>query len=42
LDEGQVVGSEFVVASGDATTSSDLIEKPFSQIARTVEMRTEA
>jgi hypothetical protein len=42
LDEGQVVGSEFVVARRDPPTLFDLIKEPFNQIARTVEMRTEA
>jgi hypothetical protein len=37
-----VVGSEFVVARRDPPTLFDLVEEPFDQIARTVEIRAAA
>ena len=42
LDEGEIVGGELVVASGDAATLLDLVEEPLDQIAVPVEVRTEA
>ena len=44
LDEGEVIGGEFVIASGDATVSLDLdlVEEPFDQVTRPVETGTEA
>jgi hypothetical protein len=42
LDKGQVVGREFIVARRDPPTLFDLIEEPFDQVARTVEIRAEA
>jgi transposase len=42
LDEGEIVGCEFVVASRNPTTLLDLIKEPFDQITSTVEVRAEA
>ena len=36
MDEGEVVGGELVVASGDPATLLDLVEEPLDQIARTI------
>ena len=42
LDEGEVVGCEFVVSRRDAPTLLDLVEEPFDQIARAIQIRAEA
>jgi hypothetical protein len=42
LDEGEVVGREFVVASCDPTTLLDVVDEPLDQISGTVEIRAEA
>ena len=42
MNEGQVVGREFVVARRDPPTLFDFIEEPFDQVARTVQVRAEA
>jgi hypothetical protein len=42
LDEGEIVGCELVVAGGYTTTLLDLVEEPFDQVSRSVEIRAEA
>jgi hypothetical protein len=42
LDEGEVIGSEPVIAGGDAPALLDLIEEPLHQVTRPIEMGTEA
>jgi hypothetical protein len=42
VDEGQVVGREFVVARCDPTTLLDLVEEAFDEIARSIKVWTEA
>jgi hypothetical protein len=42
LDEGEVIGREFVVASCDPTTLLDVVDEPLDQISGTVEIRAEA
>jgi hypothetical protein len=36
-DEGEVVGCEFVIVSGDTLTQLDLVEEAFDDIARTIQ-----
>ena len=42
LDEGEVIGGELVIAGGDTPALLDLIEEPLDQVARPLEMGTEA
>ena len=42
LDEGEVIGGELVIAAGDTPALLDLVEEPLDQVARPVEMGTEA
>jgi hypothetical protein len=42
LDERQIVGREFVVPGRDTPTLLDLVEEPFDQVPRTIQMRAEA
>ena len=42
VDEGQVVGGEFVTARCDPTTLFDLIKESFDQVACTVKIPAEA
>jgi hypothetical protein len=42
LDEGQIVGREFVISGRDTPTLLDLVEEPFDQVARAIQIRTEA
>jgi hypothetical protein len=42
LDEGKIVGGQFVVASCDPTTLLDPVKEPFDQVAGSVEIRAEA
>jgi hypothetical protein len=42
LNEGEIVGSELVIASCNAPTLLDLVEEPLDQIARPVKIRVEA
>jgi hypothetical protein len=41
LNEGEIVGSELVVSGSDAPSLLDLVEEPFDQIARSIEVWTE-
>jgi hypothetical protein len=42
LNEGEVVGCELVVACCHSPTLLDLVEEPFDQISRAVQIRAEA
>ena len=42
MNEGEVVGSELVIASCHAPTLLDLVEEPFDQIPSTVKIWAEA
>jgi len=42
LDEGKIVGGEFVVAGGDTSALLDLVEEPLDQITVAVKLGTEA
>jgi len=42
LDEGEIVGCEFIVACGDAPTLLDLVEEPLDQVTRSTEVRAKA
>ena len=42
MNEGEVVGSELVIASCHAPTLLDLVEEPFDQVARAIKKRAEA
>jgi hypothetical protein len=42
LDEGKIVGGQFVEASCDPTTLLDPVKEPFDQVAGSVEIRAEA
>jgi len=42
LDEGKIVGGQFVVASCDPATLLDPVKEPFDQVAGSVEIRAEA
>ena len=42
MDEGKIVGGQFVVASCDPTTLLDPVKEPFDQVAGSVEIRAEA
>ena len=39
LDEGMIVAREFVLSGRDAPTLLDLVEEPFDQVARVVQIR---
>ena len=39
LDEGEVIGSEFVVTGGDTPTLLDLVEEPLDEVARAIQVR---
>ena len=42
LDEGEIIGGELVVASGNTPALLDLVEEPLDKAARPVEIGTEA
>jgi hypothetical protein len=42
LDEGQIIGCQLVISSRDTPTLLDLVEEPFDQVARAVQVRAEA
>ena len=42
LDEGQIVDREFVISGRDATALLNLVEEPFDQVARAIQIRAEA
>src|ERR1700757_1082552 len=41
-NQGQVVGREFVVSGRNTPTLLDLVEEPFDQVARAIQIRAEA
>ena len=42
MDEGKIVGGQFVAASCDPTTLLDPVKEPFDQVAGSVQIRAEA
>jgi hypothetical protein len=42
LDEGKVVGRKSVISSCDAPTLLDFVEEPLDQVARRIQIWTEA
>ena len=42
LDEGQIVGREFVISGHNTPTLLDVVEELFDQVTRTVQIRAKA
>src|SRR6476620_12664212 len=42
FDERQIVGCELVISGRDTPTLLDLVEEPFDQVARAIQIRAEA
>src|ERR1700736_3318016 len=42
FDERQIVGCELVISGRDTSALLDLVEEPFDEIARTIQIRAEA
>ena len=42
FDEGKIIDCQLVISSRDTPTLLDLVEEPFDQVARAVQVRAEA